>query len=92
MQQKCPRNLENVEDGVRCVSVDGDADRIVYFFKDKNTSKFVLLDGDKIATLSNFSFYLKNKMIVFCSRIKILIDVRFLSNFLFPYLYNILFF
>ena len=43
--------MENVGPGVRCVSVDGDADRVVYFFKDKTTSKFVLLDGDKIATL-----------------------------------------
>ena len=44
-----------MEPGVRCVSVDGDADRVVYFFKDKSTSKFVLLDGDKIATLGNLS-------------------------------------
>jgi len=51
VQQRPPRNLENVENGVRCISVDGDADRIVYFFKDKTSSKFVLLDGDKIATL-----------------------------------------
>ena len=53
VQQKGPQNLENVDPGVRCVSVDGDADRVVYFFKDKTTSKFVLLDGDKIATLGN---------------------------------------
>ena len=46
--------MENVEPGVRCVSVDGDADRVVYFFKDKTTSKFVLLDGDKIATLGEW--------------------------------------
>ncbi len=42
--------MENVESGVKCVSVDGDADRIVYFFKD-TSGKFNLLDGDKIATL-----------------------------------------
>ena len=42
--------MENVESGVKCVSVDGDADRIVYFFKD-TSGKFILLDGDKIATL-----------------------------------------
>ena len=40
-----------MEAGVRCVSVDGDADRIVYFFKETDSGKFVLLDGDKIATL-----------------------------------------
>ena len=36
---------------VRCASIDGDADRLVYFYTDK-TDGFVLLDGDKIATLS----------------------------------------
>lgn len=32
------------------VSVDGDADRIIYSFIDEN-HKFYLLDGDRIATL-----------------------------------------
>ena len=41
--------------------MDGDADRVVYFFKDKTTSKFVLLDGDKIATLGKWYFeYIQN--------------------------------
>ena len=35
----------------RCVSFDGDADRVVYFYTD-NHETFHLLDGDKIATLS----------------------------------------
>lgn len=35
---------------VRCVSVDGDADRVVYFYADDEL-KFHLLDGDRIATL-----------------------------------------
>lgn len=34
----------------RCVAVDGDADRVVYFFVDEN-KHFQLLDGDRIATL-----------------------------------------
>ena len=34
---------------VRCASLDGDADRIVYYFTDDH---FNLLDGDKIATLA----------------------------------------
>lgn len=34
----------------RCVSVDGDADRIVYYYTD-DSEKFHLMDGDKIATL-----------------------------------------
>lgn len=35
---------------MRCVSIDGDADRVVYFYIDEN-NKFHLLDGDRIATL-----------------------------------------
>ena len=35
----------------RCASLDGDADRIVYYFNDTDGS-FHLLDGDKIATLA----------------------------------------
>ena len=34
----------------RCVSIDGDADRVVYFYIDEN-KKFHLLDGDRIAIL-----------------------------------------
>lgn len=34
----------------RCVAVDGDADRVVYFFVDE-LGRFQLLDGDRIATL-----------------------------------------
>lgn len=35
----------------RCASLDGDADRIVYYFLDSDNS-FRLLDGDRIATLA----------------------------------------
>ncbi|KAF2748058.1 Phosphoacetylglucosamine mutase [Sporormia fimetaria CBS 119925] len=34
----------------RCCSLDGDADRVVYYFKDSSNT-FRLLDGDRIATL-----------------------------------------
>ena len=34
----------------RCCSYDGDADRIVYYYKDED-GFFYLLDGDKIAVL-----------------------------------------
>lgn len=34
----------------RCVSIDGDADRIVYYYTDEQ-NKFHLLDGDRIAIL-----------------------------------------
>ena len=44
--------------GERCASFDGDADRIVYFYKDKER-KFRLVDGDKIASLVSFR-YLSN--------------------------------
>lgn len=48
--QKVPSGLPESEPFTRCVSVDGDADRIVYFFQD-DSKKFYLLDGDRIATL-----------------------------------------
>lgn len=50
VQQKPPNGLPESAPSTRCVSVDGDADRIVYFFLDEN-KKFNLLDGDRIATL-----------------------------------------
>lgn len=49
-QQKPPNGLPEAPPNTRCVSVDGDADRVVYFFIDEN-EKFHLLDGDRIATL-----------------------------------------
>lgn len=48
-QQSFPTGVP-AEPNVRCVSVDGDADRIVYYYLDEN-NKFHLLDGDRIATL-----------------------------------------
>lgn len=39
-----------LEPNTRCVSVDGDADRVVYYYIDE-VEKFHLLDGDRIATL-----------------------------------------
>lgn len=37
--------------GPRCLSFDGDADRIVFFYAQSGTGAFSLLDGDKIACL-----------------------------------------
>lgn len=48
--QRAPIGMPVLEPNTRCVSVDGDADRIVYFFTDENNC-FHLLDGDRIATL-----------------------------------------
>ncbi|XP_033324475.1 phosphoglucomutase 3-like protein nst [Megalopta genalis] len=49
VKQVPPTNF-SVETNVRCVSIDGDADRVIYFYVDEN-NKFHLLDGDRIATL-----------------------------------------
>ncbi|EFN76368.1 phosphoacetylglucosamine mutase [Harpegnathos saltator] len=49
VQQAMPLNLP-YETNVKYVSVDGDADRVVYFYMDEN-EKFHLMDGDRIATL-----------------------------------------
>lgn len=45
--------------GDRCVTFDGDADRVLYFYFNKE-NKFCLLDGDRIATL--MVGYLKDKL------------------------------
>lgn len=49
VSQKAPEGLEMIV-GEKYASVDGDADRIVYFYLDE-TGSFRLLDGDKISTL-----------------------------------------
>ncbi|VDM46604.1 unnamed protein product [Toxocara canis] len=48
--QTFPRGFENVKPLQRCASFDGDADRLIYFFRNAD-GDFVLLDGDKIAVL-----------------------------------------
>ncbi|XP_069707372.1 phosphoacetylglucosamine mutase [Phaenicophaeus curvirostris] len=55
VHQKPPKGLD-MEPNERCCSFDGDADRIVYYYKDA-TGRFHLIDGDKIATL--ISIFLK---------------------------------
>lgn len=49
VQQKWPGGVPE-RSGIRCVSVDGDADRVMYSFIDAS-GKYYMLDGDKIATL-----------------------------------------
>ncbi len=49
-QKKAPLNFD-AKLSPYMVSVDGDADRVVYFYVDKNKGDFHLIDGDKIATL-----------------------------------------
>lgn len=48
--QKMPENVV-VQPFERCVSFDGDADRIVYYYIDEK-EQFHLMDGDRMATLS----------------------------------------
>ncbi|KAJ7396906.1 phosphoglucomutase 3 [Pitangus sulphuratus] len=55
VHQKPPGGLD-MKPNERCCSFDGDADRIVYYYKDE-TGHFHLIDGDKIATL--ISIFLK---------------------------------
>lgn len=50
ISQSVPIGTPSAEPYTRAVSIDGDADRIVYFFTDEN-NEFFLLDGDRIATL-----------------------------------------
>ncbi|KAJ8866062.1 hypothetical protein PR048_033586 [Dryococelus australis] len=49
VQQRAPSGVP-APPGERCVSVDGDADRLVYYYVDEG-SVFHMLDGDRIATL-----------------------------------------
>ena len=48
-EHKFPMNMQDIADGERCCSFDGDADRIVYFTKINGC--FEILNGDKIACL-----------------------------------------
>jgi len=48
VNQDAPSGMDLVT-GTRCVSVDGDADRVLYYFQ--SPEGFRLLDGDRIATL-----------------------------------------
>lgn len=50
IRQAVPHGMPTIEPYTRCVSIDGDADRIIYFFTDEK-NQFFLLDGDRIATL-----------------------------------------
>ena len=50
--QKLPPSLSGLlKPGQRACSLDGDADRLIYFYLDENC-RFCLLDGDKIAALA----------------------------------------
>lgn len=59
IQMKPPIGIENNQDNnenKRFASLDGDADRLIYFYFDVN-GQFKMLDGDRISVL--FAFYLR---------------------------------
>ncbi|XP_068667447.1 phosphoacetylglucosamine mutase isoform X2 [Aristolochia californica] len=55
-----PDGFGKSDAGTRCASLDGDADRLVYFRVLKNSEKVDLVDGDKI--LSLFALFIKEQM------------------------------
>lgn len=57
-QQTFPNGLPKIKNA-KCCSVDGDADRLIYYYLDDN-EKFHLLDGDRIASL--VASYLKEAL------------------------------
>ena len=55
---KFPKGMYDVPENAKCCSIDGDADRIVFFTKRKGD--FHLINGDKIACL--FATYIENNV------------------------------
>ncbi|KAM7258611.1 hypothetical protein ACFE04_014352 [Oxalis oulophora] len=56
-----PQGFGDGDVGIRCASLDGDADRLVYFtVPSNNTNKIELVDGDKI--LSLFAIFIKEQL------------------------------
>ncbi|KAF4362728.1 hypothetical protein G4B88_018346 [Cannabis sativa] len=56
-----PSGFGSQDVGIRCASLDGDADRFVYFIvPSKNSDKIELVDGDKI--LSLFAIFIKEQL------------------------------
>lgn len=56
-----PRGFGSQDVGLRCASLDGDADRLVYFsVPSKSSNKIDLVDGDKI--LSLFAIFIKEQL------------------------------
>ncbi|CAN1155918.1 Phosphoacetylglucosamine mutase [Linum perenne] len=56
-----PLEFDSKDVGIRCASLDGDADRLVYFsVPSENSNKVELVDGDKI--LSLFAVFIKKQL------------------------------
>lgn len=56
IQMKAPKGVM-AQNGVRYAGLDGDADRLIYFYFDDAEKEFKMLDGDRISVL--FAFYLR---------------------------------
>lgn len=46
-----PKGAEAIPLGSRCCSLDGDADRLIYYYHNVKCDEFRMLDGDHIAAL-----------------------------------------
>lgn len=46
-----PNGANSIPVGSRCCSLDGDADRLIYYYTNMEDGKFHMLDGDHIAAL-----------------------------------------
>ncbi|KAH7718100.1 Protein F21D5.1 [Aphelenchoides avenae] len=55
-----PAGFQELPPGTRCASLDGDADRLVYFYVDAEPASFHLLDGDHIGAL--FARFIKEQL------------------------------
>lgn len=68
-----PRGFGPADVGIRCASLDGDADRLVYFIMPSDShNKIELVDGDKI--LSLFAVFIKEQLSIILKHDGILED------------------
>ncbi|KAK9904678.1 hypothetical protein WJX75_000481 [Coccomyxa subellipsoidea] len=51
-ERRLPAGFQHVPAGARCASLDGDADRLVYFRRQGSGDEVHLFDGDRIAVLA----------------------------------------
>ncbi|KHN42632.1 Phosphoacetylglucosamine mutase [Glycine soja] len=61
MEKVLPNSFGSKDTGIRCVSLDGDADRLVYFtVPPESSGRIDLVDGDKI--LSLFALFIREQL------------------------------
>ncbi|KAM1381112.1 hypothetical protein ACFX2I_022755 [Malus domestica] len=65
-----PCSFGSQDVGIRCASLDGDADRLVYFIvPSRSSNKIELVDGDKI--LSLFAIFIKEQLSILSKEIDV---------------------